>query len=364
MIIDYATFKPYDPFAGVYPTGLSATTSQNDQITVSWTGVAGATNYIVWRSTVNGGPYTVAGNTTSTSFVDTSVGTGVNYYYVVQAQNAGGVSLYSLNSGSPSGQVIGSATGLSTAPTGVTAATGINSVLLSWNNQVGVTGYFITRSTSSGSETAYAGTAGTASNYTDSVVTDGTLYYYKVAASNSFGLGAASIEVSAVPAVTIFTNYLGLFNSQADMWTPESTNCDAYFVSSNDLYNSYYNAAGFMVPPPSGGVMDMEGEFANQPNGITNEENGVTTSFPYPLNISGYQYIELDAANIGNATNIWDALGAGGVGEIRPEFQVLVTNNPVFEQGVNGRAFYVILRSSGHKFRAFCGSAELLERFH
>ena len=347
MIIDFATFKPYDSFAGVYPTGLSATTSQNNQITVSWTAVGSGspTNYIVWRSTQSGGPYTVAGNSTTTSFVDTSVGTGVNYYYILQAQNAGGVSLYSLNSGSPSGQVVGTAVGVPTAPTGVSAAIGINSSLLSWNNQVGVTGYYISRSTTSGAETAYAGTAGTASNYTDNVVTDGTLYYYKVAASNSFGMGAFSVEVSAVPAVTIFTNYLGLFNGQADMWTPLNTNCSATYVSSNDVFNSFYNAAGYMAPPPSGGVMDMNGEFCI--NAITNELNGVTKTLPYALNINGYQYLELDAVNLGNATNVWDNLGFGGVGEVRPMFQVNVGGNPTFEQGQNGRAFYEVINNGG-----------------
>ena len=159
MSMEYTLFKPYDSFAGVVPTGVSATTSQNSQITVSWTAVGSGspTNYIVWRSTQRQGPFTVAGNSTTTSFVDTGVATGVNYYYILQAQNAGGVSLYSMIIGGggagttpATGEALGLAVGVPSAPQGVTGATGINSTLLSWGSQLGVTTFYIARSLTSG----------------------------------------------------------------------------------------------------------------------------------------------------------------------------------------------------------------------
>jgi endoglucanase len=44
----------------------------------------------VKRSTTNGGPYANVGTTTSTSFTNSGLTSGVTYYYVVAATNAQG----------------------------------------------------------------------------------------------------------------------------------------------------------------------------------------------------------------------------------------------------------------------------------
>lgn len=54
--------------------------------TVSWTAAPTATGYILWRSTVSGGPYTpiiYIGSGTILSATDMNVVGGVTYYYVV-----------------------------------------------------------------------------------------------------------------------------------------------------------------------------------------------------------------------------------------------------------------------------------------
>jgi len=84
-------------------------------------------------------------------------------------------------------------------PAGLAATPGNATVMLSWMASGGATGYYIERSTTSGNETQIAAQAGT--NYTDSGLTNGTKYFYIIAAYNSYGQSANSAEVSATPNV-------------------------------------------------------------------------------------------------------------------------------------------------------------------
>ncbi|MGF7034118.1 pectate lyase [Paenibacillus mucilaginosus] len=77
--------------------GLPAATTNvtaapgDGQVTLSWTGVLGATAYEVKRSATSGGPYSsVASGVTGTSYTDTGLTNGTTYYYVVHALNAAG----------------------------------------------------------------------------------------------------------------------------------------------------------------------------------------------------------------------------------------------------------------------------------
>jgi fibronectin type 3 domain-containing protein len=83
------------------------------------------------------------------------------------------------------------------APTGLAATTANAQVTLTWNASSGATGYYVKRSTTTGSETQIA--AQPTTGYTDNAVANGTKYYYVVAAYNSYGQSANSAEVSATP---------------------------------------------------------------------------------------------------------------------------------------------------------------------
>jgi hypothetical protein len=89
------------------------------------------------------------------------------------------------------------------APTLNAPTAGNSSVSLSWsapssNGGAMITDYAVYRATTTGGEIPLATTGG-ALNYSDTAVTNGTTYYYKVAAINSAGTGALSNEVSATP---------------------------------------------------------------------------------------------------------------------------------------------------------------------
>jgi hypothetical protein len=84
------------------------------------------------------------------------------------------------------------------APTGLTATAANAQVNLTWNAGTGATGYYVKRSTSSGTEVQIAAQSATA--YGDNSVSNGTTYYYVVSAYNSYGQSANSAEVSGTPA--------------------------------------------------------------------------------------------------------------------------------------------------------------------
>ena len=85
-------------------------------------------------------------------------------------------------------------------PTGVAATAGNTQATLTWTASTGATSYNVYRSTSSGGEgsTAYK-TGITGTSFTDTGLTNGTTYYYKVAAVDSAGTSPQSTEASATP---------------------------------------------------------------------------------------------------------------------------------------------------------------------
>ena len=87
---------------------------------------------------------------------------------------------------------------LPSAPTGLTATAGNTQVSLSWTASSGATSYHVKRGTATGGPYSQAGAA-TAAGFTDTGLTNGTKYYYVVAALNANGESANSSEVNATP---------------------------------------------------------------------------------------------------------------------------------------------------------------------
>jgi prepilin-type processing-associated H-X9-DG protein len=85
-------------------------------------------------------------------------------------------------------------------PTGLSATAGDGQVALTWNTVTGATSYNVYRGTAAGQESATpiaTGVAGPA--YTDTGLTDGATYYYKVTAVNANGESGKSGEAVATP---------------------------------------------------------------------------------------------------------------------------------------------------------------------
>ena len=136
----------------------------------------------------------------------TSISTSICTISYTPPTNAGPVSITGTYSGdsthSTSSGTTPSVPPLS-APQNLLATAGTGSVALTWDtpsNDGGspITGYKIYRSTSSGTETAYVN-LGNVNSYTNTGLTPGVTYFYKVAAINALGVSPQSNEASATP---------------------------------------------------------------------------------------------------------------------------------------------------------------------
>jgi fibronectin type 3 domain-containing protein len=184
-----------EPPAPAAPTGLTATAG-NATVTLNWTAASGATSYNVYRGTTAGGesPTPLATGITAVSYPDAAATNGTKYYYTVAAVNAGGASSQSTEA-SATPQPPAPA-----APTGLTATAGNAAVTLNWTASSGATSYNVYRGTTAGGESSTPLATGiTSVSYPDTAVTNGTTYYYKVAAVNGGGTSSQSTETSATP---------------------------------------------------------------------------------------------------------------------------------------------------------------------
>jgi fibronectin type 3 domain-containing protein len=183
---------------------LNNATAGNGSVALAWSapgsnGGSAITAYKVYRGTSSGGEtlLTTLGNVTS--WTDNNTANGTTYYYEVSAVNSMGEGVASNERSATPSQPAN----VPSAPALTSAAGGNASVALTWNapsNNGGsaVTGYKVYRGTSSGNETLLT-SLGVVTGWTDSSVTNGTTYYYKVSAVNSVGESAASNELSATP---------------------------------------------------------------------------------------------------------------------------------------------------------------------
>ncbi|MGO8673987.1 MAG: choice-of-anchor tandem repeat GloVer-containing protein [Capsulimonadaceae bacterium] len=174
------------------PTGLAATAG-NAQVSLSWNATSLSNTIDIYRSTASG----AEGSTpvcsipsTNTSYTNVGLTNGVKYYFTIAQSNASGTSAQSNEA---------STTLAPNAPTGLTATAGNAQVGLSWTSSYAATSYAIYRATTSGVEGVTPVAAAAGLSYTNSGLTNGVMYYFKVAAVNAGGTSAQSSEVSATP---------------------------------------------------------------------------------------------------------------------------------------------------------------------
>lgn len=203
---DYANTDTYATIKAAPQLGKAALTSVTAEgyssLTLKWEKVDGATGYIVYRSTDKSKVDTQIMDITNgaVSYVDTALTAGNTYYYKVQPYCVvNGKKVYGDASGILSGKPLPSATKLTAE------SAGYKEVNLTWSAVDGVTGYEVYRKTSSSSYKKIATVAGEKTGYSDTKVTAGTAYTYKVRAyktvNGSQVYGDYSNESTATPAL-------------------------------------------------------------------------------------------------------------------------------------------------------------------
>ena len=248
---------PADTTPPSIPAGLSATAG-DAQVALSWaasTDNVSVTGYTVYRS-IGGGPYVAIGSPASTFFTDTLLTNGTVYSYKIAAIDSSANA--SAQSAAASATPVASAdTQAPTVPSGLTATAGTNQVALAWSaasDNVGVTGYRVYRSFGGGAYAQVAAPAGT--SYTDTGLTNGTAYSYKLSAVDAAtNQSAQSAAVSAMPADTQAPTVPGGLSATAGdtqvalSWTASS---DIVGVTGYRVYRSTGGGAYALVGSPAG----------------------------------------------------------------------------------------------------------------
>jgi hypothetical protein len=194
------------------PQSLSATGSDG-AVTLTWSapstdGGSPITHYEIYRGTSSGGEVWVAETGNVLSFADAGLTNGTTYYYRISAKNGVGEGPQS-NEASATPQQPPPPASPPSAPTLLSATPANGQVTLSWSAPASdggapVTFYTIYRGTRSGGE-SFLVTVGNVLSYVDAGLSNGTTYFYEVAAVNSAGTGPVSNELSATPALPDFS---------------------------------------------------------------------------------------------------------------------------------------------------------------
>ena len=226
------------------PAGVKAYAG-NGRVLLAWPAQPGATSYNLLRSTVSGsgylsmtngvtGPVCGSGFNNAT-YLDTSVVNGTTYYYVIQSVNPVGSSTNSTESAgvTPTG-------GVSTNPPAAPASVSIGSathqsVVVNWSASSGANFYTVYRSTmfdNGGGASNVLGTVvlnntNTTTSFTDTAVTDGSIYRYFVTATSAGGTSTNSVAAVAEPLpappasapVTLTASFIQVTNVLLN-WTP------------------------------------------------------------------------------------------------------------------------------------------------
>jgi titin len=208
------------PVSGVTATGFSTT-----EIDLTWNDSTGESGYRIERS-ANGTVWSLLTVTGAdvTSYANTGLTAGTVYYYRVRAANAGGNSNVTENK---TGITIPAATALS-----ISTLSGTQ-LKLTWTNVAGESGYRIERSSDGSCDWSVINT--TAANvvtYTDTGLTNDTLYYYRVTAYNASGDAASSTVMHGRTLVPAPTNLAATAtsSSQIHLTWDDSTGETGYFI--------------------------------------------------------------------------------------------------------------------------------------
>ena len=182
-------FTVNDPSPLSAPTGLTATATSSDGISLSWNASEGATSYNLLRATSASGPFVeLATGLTTTTTNDPSASVGVTYYYVARAVNA---ELESANS------LIASGTISLSPPSEISATAAGISVDLSWSASPGASSYKVFRSISLRRTFTEIMSGVTTTQISDTPDPAGTNYFYFVRAVNAAGESSNSATVLA-----------------------------------------------------------------------------------------------------------------------------------------------------------------------
>ena len=161
------------------PKKVKAQSAGYASVRISWGKVSYATGYAVYRATSKKGTYKYIGKTSKNYYTDAKRTTGTTYYYKVRAYRT-------VNKANKYGaySAIVYAKALPATPVLTAKNAGTRKIKLSWKKISGAHGYEIYRATSKNGKYALAKrvTSGSTLSFTNTRLTRGKTYYYKIRA--------------------------------------------------------------------------------------------------------------------------------------------------------------------------------------
>ena len=267
---NYEVFAVNDTGTGVAGTSSSVTTipaAQTDfaatpsgptQVNLTWTDVAGASTYTIFRST-DGTNFTaltlpaLAGNVDAYS--DTTAAPATSYTYKIVGTNSTGASVATTASALTVPSVVG---GLNTT---LVSDTEID---LSWTADTGtISGYRVFRSTNGGTTFSQIGSdlASSTLTFNDTGRTSATDYVYEVRAFNTTGQSGASDTnvITTLPATPDTFAATPQSATEVDLTWTDVSGADSYTIkrSTGDSYTTITDPA---ISPGVGSYHDMTAE--------------------------------------------------------------------------------------------------------
>jgi hypothetical protein len=223
------------------PSNLSASSASSTSIKVAWSdNSVREDGYKIERST-DGKTFsqiaTVGASTTS--YTNTGLSSGKKYYYRVRGYNTYGNSSYTNSASATTGS--SSSTSGNTDPTNHTppaapsnlsaSSASSSSIKLKWNdNSVREDGYKIERSTDGKTWSQITSVSANTTSYTNSGLSNGKKYYYRVRAYNAYGNSAYASSASA----TTGSSSTSTGGTSAPSENPTSGYFDGVFVGGDD----------------------------------------------------------------------------------------------------------------------------------
>ncbi|MCI7814536.1 MAG: S8 family serine peptidase [Lachnospiraceae bacterium] len=191
------------------PTLKSATCVTYNSIRISWTPVAGAMGYRVYRRTSTTGSWALIGRITgqsSSSLVDQKAVTGTTYYYTVRATCAydGTMKMSSYNTTGVKGKAV-----LGTPQFTNTSVVYGSGVKLTWSKVAGATGYVIGRSTSAtGTYEKVGAVSGSTTSLIDTKVGRYRYAYYRIRAYRT--INGKNVYSAFSPVISVYSGYYSI----------------------------------------------------------------------------------------------------------------------------------------------------------
>jgi uncharacterized protein len=254
------------------PTELKSTSVSNTQVSISWKDNANnETGFLIERKTGSGAYSQIAEKSANaTSHTDSGLTANTTYTYRVRAINAAGNSDFS-------NELPVTTTGIPAKPTELrTTSVSNTQIVIAWkDNSNNETGFRIERKIGNGSYSTLTTTGANATSFTNSGLTNNTVYTYRVRAVNVAGESDPSNELVVTT---------GTVPAKPETLKVTATGTDRITLSWTDKSN---NEKGFRIERKTGS--GSFSEITTVSAGVTNYTNtGLSNNTTYTYRIRAF----------------------------------------------------------------------------